>query len=124
MELFHGVTDVPLERVGALRDRDPQSADPFHPGVVVKEFNFGTTDSSTGRENLMKRIHWRPFLRISRNTLRRRADVVQRSSFHNWNKCVRQLGVAASLILVWQRSNSLMTLQRPRSVRRFADTPS
>jgi hypothetical protein len=49
MERFHGVTDVPLERVGALRDGDPQSRDPFHPGVLVKEFYTGTGTKNPGR---------------------------------------------------------------------------
>ena len=74
MELFHGVTDVPLERVGALRDGDPESADPFHPGVLVKEFNFGTTDSSTGRENLFKRIQ------LTIGSVGNRRDVIEMDS--------------------------------------------
>jgi hypothetical protein len=55
MELFHGVTDLPLEQVGALRDGDPRSRDPFHPGVLVKEFYTGR-NSATGPEERVKHI--------------------------------------------------------------------
>jgi hypothetical protein len=56
MEQFHGVTDVPLERVGALRDGDPRSPDPFHPGVLVREFYTGTRSPATGQEERVKHI--------------------------------------------------------------------
>jgi hypothetical protein len=56
IELFHGLADVPLERVGALQDGDPRSRDPFHPGVLVKEFYTEGRSSATGPGGRVKHI--------------------------------------------------------------------
>ncbi|HEX6050935.1 MAG TPA: hypothetical protein VFZ21_16765 [Gemmatimonadaceae bacterium] len=74
MELFHGVTDVPLERVGALRDGDPRSRDPFHPGVLVKEFYTGTKSLATGQEERVKHI------RLTIGSVANRRDIISLDS--------------------------------------------
>ena len=74
MEGFHGVTDVPLERVGALRDGDPRSRDPFHPGVLVKEFSTEVRNPATGQEEWVKHI------RLTIGSVANRRDVVSLDS--------------------------------------------